>query len=124
MYGLVREDLALSPAVDFLYEYVARHNEGVRSGEWEALAECFADDAVLEFEGVSVGPFAGRDAIAAAYRTRPPGDEVRILDAGEQGDAVIGRYAWSVAPEVQAGRLLLTRDGDKITRLVVTFGEE
>jgi steroid delta-isomerase len=124
MYGLTREDLALSPAVDFLYEYVARHNEGVRSGEWKVLVNCFADDAVLEFEGVPVGPFAGREAIAAAYRERPPDDEVRILGAEEEGETVVARYSWSVAPEAQAGRSLLTRDGDKIARLVVTFEED
>jgi RimJ/RimL family protein N-acetyltransferase len=124
MYRLVREDLALSPAVDFLYEYVARHNAGVQSGEWESLAECFADDAVLEFDGVPAGPFAGREAIAVAYRDRPPDDEVRILDAREDEGVVVARYSWSAAPEAQAGRLLLTRDGDKIARLVVTFEEE
>jgi RimJ/RimL family protein N-acetyltransferase len=121
MFALLREDLGLGPGVDFLYEYVARHNEGVRSGEWEALAECFADDAELEFQGVPVGPFAGRDAILAAYRERPPDDEVRILGTEEPGDTVVARYSWSVAPDAQAGRLLLTRDGDKIARLVVTF---
>ena len=55
LYGLVREDLGLPPAVDFLYEYVARHNQGVRTGDWEPLEECFAEDAVLEFEGVAGG---------------------------------------------------------------------
>ena len=85
--------------------------------------DCFADDAVLEFEGVPVGPFAGRDAIAAAYSERPPDDEVRILDTEEHGETVVARYSWSVAPEAQAGKLLLTRDGDKIVRLVVTFEE-
>jgi steroid delta-isomerase len=124
MYALLREDLGLGPGVDFLYEYVARHNAGVRSGDWEALAECFADDAVLEFDGVPVGPYAGREAIAAAYRDRPPDDEVRILDAQEEDGAVVARYAWSAAPEAQAGRLLLTHSGDKIGRLVVTFEEE
>jgi steroid Delta-isomerase len=123
MYALIREDLALSPAVDFLYEYVARHNEGVRSGDWEPLSECFADEAVLEFDGVPVGPFAGRDSILAAYRERPPDDEVRILGTEEEGERVVARYSWSVAAETQAGRLLLTRQGDTIARLVVTFEE-
>jgi hypothetical protein len=121
MYGLLREDLGLSPALDFLYEYVARHNEGVHDREWGPLAECFADEAVLEFEGVAVGPFAGREAIAAAYEQRPPDDEVRIIDAEEQGHTVEARYAWAADPEVQAGRMFLTREGDKVARLVVTF---
>jgi RimJ/RimL family protein N-acetyltransferase len=119
MYALLREDLGLSPALDFLYEYVARHNAGVRDGEWGPLAECFADAATLEFEGVAVGPFAGREAIAAAYEQQPPDDEVRILDAEEEGGAVVARYAWAAAAEVEAGSLRLTREGDKIARLVV-----
>ena len=123
MYALLREDLGLSPALDFLYEYVARHNGGVRDGEWGLLGECFADEAVLEFEGVPVGPFAGREAIAAAYEQRPPDDEVRILDAEEEGHTVVARYAWAADPEVQAGTLRLTREGDRIARLVVTFEE-
>jgi RimJ/RimL family protein N-acetyltransferase len=121
MYGLLREDLGLSPALDFLYEYIARHNQGVRDQEWGPLAECFADEAVLEFEGAPVGPFAGREAIAAAYELRPPDDEVRILDAEEEGHTVVAGYAWAADPEVQAGTLRLTREGDTIARLVVTF---
>jgi RimJ/RimL family protein N-acetyltransferase len=65
LFGLVREDLGLPPAIDFLYEYIARHNQGVRTGDWEPLAECFAEDAVLELEGVPLGPLSGRDAIVA-----------------------------------------------------------
>jgi RimJ/RimL family protein N-acetyltransferase len=123
MYGLVREDILDSPALDVLYEYVARHNAGVREGEWEPLAECFTDDAVLEFEGAPIGPFAGCEAIATAYQERPPDDEVRVLGTEENGATVVARYAWSVDPEAQAGRLLLTHEADKIARLVVTFEE-
>jgi RimJ/RimL family protein N-acetyltransferase len=123
MYALLREDLGLSPALDFLYEYVARHNAGVRDGEWGPLAECFADGAVLEFEGAAIGPFTGREAIAAAYEQRPPDDEVRVLDAREDAETVVARYAWLADPETPAGRLLLARDGDKIARLVVIFEE-
>jgi RimJ/RimL family protein N-acetyltransferase len=121
MYALLREDLGLGPSLDFLYEFIARHNAGVRDGEWGPLAECFAEDAVLEFEGMAAGPFAGREAIAAEYEQRPPDDEVRILDAEEEGDTVVARYAWAAAPEVQAGRLRLARAGDEIARLVVTM---
>jgi RimJ/RimL family protein N-acetyltransferase len=120
MYGLLREDLGLPPAVDLLYEYVARHNVGVRTGDWEPLGECFADDAVLEFEGVTAGPFAGREAIVAAYRERPPDDEVRVLEAAEEDGRGVALYAWSSRPGAQAGRLLLTPAGEKILTLVVT----
>jgi putative acetyltransferase len=123
MFGLVREDLGMPPAIDFLHEYVARHNQGVRTGDWEPLGECLADDARFEFEGVPVGPFVGRDAIVAAYRERPPDDEVRVLSAEERPDGVEARYAWSVEPERQSGRMLLTLRGVEIERVVVTFEE-
>jgi RimJ/RimL family protein N-acetyltransferase len=123
MFGLVREDLGMPPAIDVLHEYVARHNQGVRTGDWEPLGECFAEDARFEFEGVPVGPFVGRDAIVAAYDGRPPDDEVRILSAEVLPGGVEARYAWSVEPERQAGRMLLTLRDDTIARLVVTFEE-
>jgi RimJ/RimL family protein N-acetyltransferase len=123
MFGLVREDLGLPPAIDFLYEYVARHNQGVRTGDWEPLGECFDENARLEFEGVPVGPFAGRDAIVAAYRARPPDDEVRVLEAAETDGGVEACYSWAVAPERQAGRMLVTLRGPAIEQLVVTFEE-
>jgi RimJ/RimL family protein N-acetyltransferase len=121
MFGLVREDLGLPPAVDVLYEYVARHNQGVRTGDWEALGECLAEDARLEFDGVAAGPFTGREAILAAYRERPPDDEVRVLEAQERPGGVEARYSWAVAPERPAGRLLVDLHGSAIERLVVTF---
>ena len=120
LYGLVREDLGLPSAVDFLYEYVGRHNQGVRTGDWEPLEECFAEDAVLEFEGVAAGPFAGRDEIVAAYREQPP-DEVRVIAAEEVSAGVEARYSWAAEPDRRAGRLLLTVRDSLIERLVVTL---
>ena len=121
LYGLVREDLGLPPAVDLLYEYVARHNQGVRTGDWEPLEECFAEDAVLEFEGVPVGPFAGREAIVAAYGERPPDDEVRIIATEQRDDGVEAVYSWAEVPERRAGRMLLSLRDSTIERLVVTL---
>jgi RimJ/RimL family protein N-acetyltransferase len=121
LYALVREDLGLPPGTDFLYEYVARHNLGIRHGDWESLGECFADDAVLEFEGIPIGPFAGRGAIVSAYTERPPDDEVRVLSADE-GDPVVARYAWAAASEKDAGRLELTLAEERIARLLVGYG--
>jgi RimJ/RimL family protein N-acetyltransferase len=123
LYGLIREDLGLPAAIDLLYEYVGRLNEGVRSGDWQALSELLADDAVIEFEGVPVGPFAGRDAIVAAYRERPPDDEVRILAAEEEDGTVVARYSWAADPERDAGSLVLAIEDGNLTRLQVSLDQ-
>lgn len=111
----------MSP-LDLLHRHVDRFNEGVRTGDADVMASCFADDAELVFEGVAAGPYRGRDAIVAAYRDRPPTDEIVLLDP--EWDDVHGvataRYAWGAAPDVTAGDLRLTPDGDRIARLVVT----
>src|SRR5262249_24335635 len=124
MFGYLREDLGLPPGVDLLYEYVARHNQGMRTGDWEALGECFAGDAVLAFEGIPVGPFAGRDVIVAADTERPPDDQVRVLEAAECGGGASARYAWATAPANEAGQLNLLLDGGTITRLTVIYASD
>jgi hypothetical protein len=73
------------------------------------------------FEGVPVGPFNGRDEIAAAYRERPPDDEVVIFGAEEDDATVVARYGWSLEPSTQAGRMIVTPRDGKIVKLVVTF---
>jgi steroid Delta-isomerase len=85
------------------------------------MLELFTDDAELAFEGVPVGPFAGRGAIAAAYHERPPDDTIEMLDVRDGDGEIAAGYAWSRNPDVRAGELRLTRDGDRIRRLVVTF---
>jgi RimJ/RimL family protein N-acetyltransferase len=118
LYALVWEDLDVGGA-DLLQAYVAAHNEGVRTGNWEGLGPYFAEDAELVFEGPPVGPFRGRDAIVAAYRTQPPDDTVELLEVAEQDGAVTAGYAWSADPETRAGELRADlRDGE-IVRLVV-----
>ncbi len=107
--------------LELLAEHLERFNAGVRSGDFGPMLELFADDAELAFEGVPVGPFHGYDAIAAAYRDRPPDDEIEVLDAAEAGDEVLARYAWLRDEGRAAGDLRLTRAGDRIARLVVTF---
>lgn len=123
LFGLVREDLDEPvTGLDLLHDHVARFNDGVRTGDFGPMLERFADDAELVFEGVPVGPFRGRDAIAAAYRDQPPDDEVRVVDAGEREDGVVvARYAWAKEPAMTAGEMLLTRDGDRIVRLAIAF---
>lgn len=104
-----------------LAEHVARFNEGVRSGDFGPMLEAFAPDAVMVFEGVPVGPFEGRGAIAAAYAERPPDDEIVLLgEPRGDGDAIESDYAWK-SEGTRAGRMILTARGAEIARLVVTF---
>jgi steroid delta-isomerase len=104
-----------------LDEHVKRFNAGVRSGDFAPMLESFADDATMVFEGVPVGPFVGREAIAAAYREQPPDDELDVLDVRDEGDTVVAVYSWRREPDVRAGELRLTADNERITKLVVTF---
>jgi len=106
-----------------LDRHVERFNEAVRSGDFGPMIAGFAEDAELRFEGVPVGPFAGRDAIAAAYREQPPDDEVDILGVEERDGVFVARYAWKKDEGRQAGELLLTPRDDQIAQLVVTFAD-
>lgn len=106
---------------DLLRDHVERFNAGVRTGDFGAMLERFTPDAELVFAGVPVGPFVGRQAIAEAYRSQPPDDEIEILDHQQQGDTILARYAWIRDEGVPAGEMWLeTRDG-LISRLTVTF---
>lgn len=119
MYGVVREDLE---AMSLLEDHVARFNEGVRTGDFGPMLENFADDATMAFEGVPVGPFVGRDAIAQAYSNQPPDDELDVLDSRHEDETIVAGYAWRREPERRAGELRLTVAGGRIGRLVVSFG--
>jgi hypothetical protein len=85
------------------------------------MLELFSDDAVLEFRGVPVGPFRGRDAIAEAYAVQPPDDQIEVLEIEEDDAEIRARYSWLRDAGRAAGDMFLTRDGDLITKLVVTF---
>jgi hypothetical protein len=108
---------------ELVERHVALFNQGVRSLDFGPMLEQFTDDAELAFEGVPAGPFRGREAIAAAYRTQPPDDEIDVsrVDAAE-GEIVVW-YAWRTEP-TRRGRMIITPDGDRIARLTVTFDEE
>jgi steroid delta-isomerase len=121
LYALIRDDLDVPEAIELLHDYVMVHNECVRTSDWEPLGEWFAEDAEVAFEGVPVGPFHGRDEIAAAYESQPPDDEVIIFAAAESGEEVVARYGWLKAPGKEAGRMLVTPRDGKIQKLIVTF---
>jgi hypothetical protein len=110
-----------SSGLDLLGEHVERFNAGVRSGDFGPMLEQFTDDAELAFEGIPVGPFSGLEAIAAAYRERPPDDELEVLDVAETDGRIVAGYAWLREPGVRAGEMRLTCSGDRIAKLVITF---
>jgi steroid Delta-isomerase len=106
---------------ELLRQHVESFNAGVRTGDWSTMLARFDDDAEMEFRGVPVGPFVGKDAIGAAYREQPPDDELRVLEEREQEGRIEARYAWLAEPDVPAGELLLTPHGGLIRKLVITF---
>ncbi|MEU8181939.1 nuclear transport factor 2 family protein [Micromonospora sp. NPDC049044] len=59
--------------------HTALFNECVRSGDWQAFAQTFTEDARVTFTDLPVPPIVGRDALAAAYRRRPP-QQTMVLD--------------------------------------------
>lgn len=101
--------------------HVRRFNDAVGSGDFSEMLAGFAPGAEMVFDGVPVGPFVGREAIADAYASRPPDDEVRLLGVPRvHGDAADSDYAWA-GDGRRAGRMILTASAGLITRLVVTF---
>jgi steroid delta-isomerase len=79
----------------------------------------FADDAELAFEGVPVGPFVGKEAIAAAYASQPPDDELHVLDVRQEPDGTIAeRFAWHRGG---TGQMRFVVRDDRIARLTVRF---
>jgi len=108
--------------MDLIAEHVTRFNAGVRSGDYGPMLEQFTDDAELAFEGVGVGPFVGRGAIANAYRLQPPDDELDLLEVSEIPDGgVVAGYAWRARPSVRAGEMRFRLREGRISQLVVTF---
>jgi hypothetical protein len=108
--------------VALLAAHVERFNAGVRSGDFGPMVDWFTEDAELAFEGIPVGPFHGREAIAAAYRTQPP-DEIELLEVEQDGAGpVVAAYAWHKRPGVRAGTLVLASREGRIARLVIHYG--
>jgi steroid Delta-isomerase len=106
-----------------LRRHVEAFNVGVRSGDFGPMVAPFTDDADLVFVGVPVGPFHGRDAIADAYRTQPPDDEIDVLEVVTTEPVIEAVYAWRRDGGRRAGTMTITPAGDGIARLVITFDE-
>jgi steroid delta-isomerase len=112
------------PHQSLLERHVHLFNAGVRTGDFSPMLEQFTPDAGLFFEGIPVGPFFGKPAIAEAYATTPPTEEIVVLDAGERGGVITARYAWTSDPQTHAGDMLLALDGDTIRTLTIVYGTQ
>jgi cysteine desulfurase/selenocysteine lyase len=111
-------------ALRLLDDHIARFNAGVETGDFGPMVERFTEDAELVFEGIPVGPFAGRQAIADAYHDQPPDDKVAVSSATERADGtIVSRYGWQRDAGREAGEMRITRRGDRIARFVVTFDQ-
>jgi steroid delta-isomerase len=102
-----------------LQEHARRFNDAAADGDFGPLVELFADHAELVFDGVPVGPFVGRKAIAEAYAAQPPDDGIDVLSVDEDPDGVVvERFAWRRGG---TGTMRITLAGNSIARLVVAF---
>jgi hypothetical protein len=70
---------------------------------------------------VAVGPFVGRDTIAAAYRDQSPDDEVEIFEPEDRDGVIVARYAWRRDVGRQAGEMRVSQRNGQIQKLVITF---
>jgi steroid delta-isomerase len=107
---------------DLVQRHLALFNQGVRSGDFGPMLDQFTDDAELIFYNIPVGPFQGKRAIAAAYQTQPPDDEMTARAVQADEGTVCAVYAWGRAPETPAGTMILTPVNGQIARLVVYYG--
>jgi hypothetical protein len=111
------------PPTAFLARHVKTFNGAVESGDFAPLVALFAEDATLEFAGVPVGPFRGREAIAAAYEAQPPTDTMTVLAVRTADDGtVVEEFSWSADGGARSGEMHLTVEDGLIRRLVVVFG--
>jgi steroid Delta-isomerase len=107
---------------DLLERYVAAVNRGVREGNWADMLALLREDAEMEFVGIPVGPFHGREAIETAYRNQPPDDELILLDRlHEQRGALVATYAWAQEPARPAGELHLWEADGEVTSVRVLY---
>jgi hypothetical protein len=114
----VGREAGKDPISERAARHVAAFNDSVRSGDWAAFADRFTSDATMRFIGVPVGPFTGREAIAAGYATQPPSDTLTVTRAVASGDIDRLWFAWDSGG---TGEMTLHwRDG-LIAELTVAF---
>jgi steroid Delta-isomerase len=78
-----------------LERHVELFNEAVESGDYGQFLATFADDAVMRFDDVPLGPYVGRPAIEDAYAHQPPRDTMALMNLEEvRPDGVRASFEW------------------------------
>jgi steroid Delta-isomerase len=102
-------------------EHEQLFNDAVRSGDFTEFMKTFRDDAVMSFDGVPVGPYRGREAIAEAYATRPPNDTMSIWSIEEVApDTADVRYDWDAGG---SGAMRVKWQDDLVVGMTISFQE-
>lgn len=100
-----------------LERHVELFNDAVRTRDYGAYLATFAEDAVMRFDSVPLGPFRGRAAIAEAYAERPPSDTMALIDMEEIGtDAVKASFEWDAGG---TGQMFMRWVDGRLTELSV-----
>jgi steroid delta-isomerase len=95
-----------------LERHVGKYNDAVRNSDFGPFIDMYADNAVMIFDDLPVGPFYGRPAIAEAYRSQPPNDTMLLIDMNEVGDdAVNATFEWDAGG---TGEMFLRWAGGRI----------
>ena len=108
----------MADVADRVEEHFRLFNEAVRSLDWTAFLATFTPDAVMRFDGVPAGPYAGRDQIARAYAERPPSDTMSCVSDTRDGDHDVVRFAWDAGG---GGTLSVCWRNGAVADLTVTF---
>ena len=79
----------------------------------------FADDAVMRFDDLPVGPYFGKAVIAQAYADEPPRDTMALIDMEELGtDGVKASFEWDAGG---TGEMVLRWEDDRVVELTIAF---
>jgi steroid Delta-isomerase len=102
-----------------LERHVELFNDAVGSGNYDAFLATFADDAVMRFDDLPVGPYLGKAAIARAYAEEPPRDTMALIDMEELGtDGVKASFEWDAGG---TGEMVLRWVDDQVVELTIAF---
>lgn len=110
----------MSVTKETLQRYLDVHNAAIDTGDFGTLVQLFEPDGELIFVGIDFGPFEGHEAIAKAFRERPPVRKLSLNSVTADGNKATAIYATAEKPDERAGTLVLTTEGSLIRRLTIS----